>query len=105
MEVSDISDVEVVAEVDEEPQDAWLNDLLKADGDGVSKSPVQLASMETTELEDQLTFSSKFCAFTSENSVISRLAVCLEFEQFLLKALLGIGIATLAITIIAKLRK
>ncbi|PIC40471.1 hypothetical protein B9Z55_011802 [Caenorhabditis nigoni] len=92
--VSDISDVEVQGDGEEESQDAWLNDLLKADGDAPSaaNSPssektapgTKLVSMETTEE----TFASKICAFTSENST-----------------LLGVGIVTVALTIFARLRK
>ncbi|UMM25918.1 hypothetical protein L5515_005534 [Caenorhabditis briggsae] len=96
--VSDVSDVDVQGDGEEESQDAWLNDLLKADGDApsASNSPssekaapgTKLVSMETTEE----TLASKICAFTSENS-------------FLLKTLLGVGIVTVALTIFARLRK
>ncbi|EFP06205.1 hypothetical protein GCK72_008204 [Caenorhabditis remanei] len=88
--VSDISDVEVQGDGEEESQDAWLNDLLKADGDGgvATNSPdtvgASLHSMETTEES----LASKICAFTSENS-----------------ALLGVGLVTVALTIFARLRK
>ncbi|UMM25917.1 hypothetical protein L5515_005534 [Caenorhabditis briggsae] len=92
--VSDVSDVDVQGDGEEESQDAWLNDLLKADGDApsASNSPssekaapgTKLVSMETTEE----TLASKICAFTSENST-----------------LLGVGIVTVALTIFARLRK
>lgn len=93
--VSDISDVEVQGDGQEESQDAWLNDLLNDGGDAPSvnggKSPeapagANLVSMETTEQPE--TLASKICAFTSENST-----------------LLGVGIVTVALTIFARLRK
>ncbi|CAL2038444.1 unnamed protein product [Caenorhabditis brenneri] len=92
--VSDISDVDVQGDGEEESQDSWLNDLLKADGDnggdggaapsGTSKSPDALQSMETTEES----LPSKICAFASENS-----------------ALIGVGIVTVALTLFARLRR
>lgn len=91
--VSDISDVDVQGDGEEESQDAWLNDLLKDDGDAPSnnggKSPdaPSLVSMETTE-QQETTLASKICAFTSENST-----------------LLGVGVVTVALTIFARLRK
>uniref|UniRef100_A0A1I7URC4 RRP15-like protein n=1 Tax=Caenorhabditis tropicalis TaxID=1561998 RepID=A0A1I7URC4_9PELO len=71
VDVSDISDVDVQGDGEEESQEGWLNDLLKGDGDGSGKDPSPqdaMKSMETTEQEPE-TFASKFCAFTSENSV------------------------------------
>ncbi|CAI2349185.1 unnamed protein product [Caenorhabditis sp. 36 PRJEB53466] len=90
VKVDDVSDVEVVGDVDEEPQDAWLNDLIKSDGDsnsgGVSSD---LASMEvSTEPVESSSLAAKICAFTNENS-----------------ALLGVGIAAIALTIFTRLHK
>ncbi|CCD63436.1 uncharacterized protein CELE_C06G4.4 [Caenorhabditis elegans] len=89
--VSDISDVEVVGNGDEESQDDWLNDLLKSDGDGGKAGPVDPSHpMETTTTDhsSQNTLASKICAFTYDNS-----------------ALLGVGIVTVALSIFARLRK
>uniref|UniRef100_A0A8R1HX43 Uncharacterized protein n=1 Tax=Caenorhabditis japonica TaxID=281687 RepID=A0A8R1HX43_CAEJA len=123
--VSDVSDLDVVGEGKEEPQDAWLNDLLKPDGDGGGEKMVtKVPSMDGGIDQDhslhvqspkeaqQQTTASKICSFTNDNLVMTSTAGSApaspedetKKSEISLKALLGVGVATVAIALFARLR-